>query len=196
MQLSRKGALFVIRREALVTVAYPDGEPWEDGPEAGQPRMSIYCGHQSRAVKPGDHGTIADAFATFEEDIEPRVDHLNKIIKVDVTQQIFDALFSLTYQSGNRYTMFDPRFKGPFVVETLNRAGSVVASALLPACDENKAGVKLGGLHKRRLLEQKIWRDGDYGDLSTIPVWTSAPHGRPADDVYVVTGGEFADLPR
>jgi lysozyme len=166
VQTSRNGKLFIARREGLVLVAYPDG-----------PHHSIGFGHNDPDLKPGDKITVKWAFNILADDLEAREKTLNKILRVPVTQAQFDALMSLMYQSGNRY-IHD-------VVKLINAGDFVAAANLLPECDRNLAGEKLGGLRKRRDLEQKLFQTGDYGELNPIPFWEGNPRTTPRGEYHV-----------
>lgn len=161
MRISRNGLLFIARREALVLSAYPDG-----------PHMSVGFGHNSALLKPGDTITVKQAFDQLKLDMAEREADIAKALApgVSLTQQQFDALMSLHYQSGFRYL--------PAIMHFINQGHVDLAMHLWPECDHNKAGEKLEGLHKRRLLELAVFTAGDYGELSPIPFWRGDPRDK------------------
>lgn len=173
MELSTNGLRFIARREALVLVSYEDG-----------PHRSIGFGHNDPKLKPGDEITAKEAFALLKEDVKPRAVRVTKLLKADLPQHAFDALVSLHYQSGNRYL--------PSIVALINNGRRYEAAMQLPNCDRNLAGVQVVGLHRRRLLEQKLFLTGDYGDdLDAIPFWRGNPH-KTKPETYHVKPEDFA----
>ena len=170
--MSRNGILFIARREALVLVAYQDG-----------PHKSIGFGHNNPKLKDGDRIDAKQAFALLREDVKAREKRVSDLLKVPVTQNQFDAIMSLHYQSGNRYM--------PAVVALVNAKELKVAAELFPLCDRNLAGEEIDGLRKRRELEVKVFVDGNYGDdLLDIPFWEGNPRSTPRK-VYHVQPGDL-----
>lgn len=166
---SREGYIFTTCREALVTVAYPDG-----------PNHSIGVGSNDPALKPGDTITVKEAFERLKRDIAAREDIVNRALKVEVSQQQFDALLDLYYQNGNKLDIHGRR--GFDAIMALMNVGQFAeAAAYLPNICLNSKGVKIDGLRKRRLMEQAIFLRGDYGDLSTIPLYRGDPHVVPQE---------------
>lgn len=169
--ISRNGVLFIANREALVLSAYQDG-----------PHPSIGFGSNSPALRVGDTITVRDAFRLLRKDIAKREPGLNSRVRVPLSQQQWDALFSLHYQSGNRYMPLDPRPKGddrPDILRLINAGQMGDAAAAWPDCDANLAGEQKAGLRKRRVLEQAVFLRGDYGQLDPLPFWPGAPVGKP-----------------
>ncbi len=166
--MSRNGILFIARREALVLVAYQDG-----------PHKSIGFGHNNPALVDGDTITAKAAFELLKQDVAAREERVSSLLKQPVTQHQFDAIMSLHYQSGNRYM--------PAMVALVNAKEFAVAASFFPLCNRNLAGDELEGLRKRRLLEQKVFLDADYGgdDLFNIPMWHGNPKETPRE-TYVV----------
>lgn len=168
--MSRNGLLFIARREALVLVAYQDG-----------PHKSIGFGHNNPKLNDGDRITAKEAFALLKQDVASREKRVSDLLKVPVTQNQFDALMSLHYQSGNRYM--------PAVVALVNAKEIKVAAELFPLCDRNLAGDEIEGLKKRRELEVKVFVDSDYGnDLLDIPFWEGNPRSTPRKTYKVQPG--------
>lgn len=173
MDLSTNGLRFIARREALVLVAYQDG-----------PHKSIGFGSNDPSLKEGDRITAAEAFARLKQDVAPRARRVSNLLRKPVEQHQFDALVSLHYQSGNRYL--------PRIINLINEGNLHDAAMTFPSCDQNMAGERLPGLHKRRLLEQKLFMTGDYGiDLDEIPYWKGDPR-KTKPETYHVQPGDFA----
>jgi GH24 family phage-related lysozyme (muramidase) len=165
--VSRNGVLFIANREALVLTAYQDG-----------PHCSIGFGSNSPALKLGDKITVKHAFDLLKADIAKREAGLNKRVHISLTQAQWDALFSLHYQSGNRYMPVEPRETGdnrPDILRLINAEKLDEAADSWPDCDQNLAGEHISGLRKRRLLEQGVFAHGEYGALDLIPYWPDNP---------------------
>jgi hypothetical protein len=137
--------------------------------------------------------TVKKAFQLFAEDLIPREQRINALLKRDVGQHMFDMLLSLHYQSGNRYM--------PAVVHLVNYGEMKVLEAMYPHCaysapsDKDKDGVLepgewRDGLHERRKDEWLIGTQGDYGDL-TVPLklWRGPPEGKP--EMYTLQPGDI-----
>lgn len=172
MDLSQLGLRFIARREGLALVSYTDGR-----------YFSIGFGHNDPKLKPGDTITVKEAFALLKEDVKPRAAEVTRMLKVPVNQHQFDALVSFYYQSGRKFV--------PDIISTLINVGDINhAAQLFPNCDTNSAGKHIPGLRRRRLLEQKIFLSGEYGELSPIPMWRGDPAKVKAEQ-YHVKDGDF-----
>lgn len=172
MQTSRQGILFIACREAIVEVPYQDGK-----------YLSLGCGHNGPDVKPGDRCTPQQALAQLKADLVVRERDVNRVLRVMLWQPTFDALVSLHYNRGNR--------DFPEMMALVNAGNMAGASAMFPTLDTNLAGQHLAGLRTRRLAEQKMFDNGDYGLLATIPWWKGDPHTTPRFE-YVVQPGDLA----
>ncbi len=173
---SRNGIIFLACREALVTVAYQDGA-----------HCSIGFGSNDPSLRPGDPISVRDAFARLKRDIAARETILNRALKVEVSQQQFDALLDFYYQNGNKP---DGRGRPGFahMMGLVNAGKFEDAAAYFPECDRNSAGEQSAGLHKRRVLEQAIFLRGDYGDLSIIPFWRGNPRTTAREQYHLQAG--------
>ena len=145
----------IVCREALVTVAYRDG-----GTDAN-PRYSIGCGSQTGSPKPGDKITIIEAFQLLRRDLDERDAQLNRLVKVELSQQEWDALASLHYQAGFRASR-------P-IAALFNRDRTLVPDAFM-AWSFNSAG-----LLARRKREVAIIEKNDYGDTSKYKLYSGDP---------------------
>jgi lysozyme len=158
---SRDGLLFIARREGLVLVAYQDG-----------PHMSIGFGSNDPLLTLQDTITPAEAFIRLKRDIAPREQYVASLLRMPIKQHQFDAMVSLHYQSGTRFV--------PAVAALVKANQFDVAAKTFPLFDFG-----IPGIHKRRLLEQNMFQFGDYGDLSTIPMWRGDPRKTP-QETYTV----------
>lgn len=156
-------AKFVACREALVTVAYPDGT-FADG----SPRLSYAFGS---LAKDGDKITIEQAFPLLQADLKERAAILNRKLTVLLPQEQFDAFLSLYYQSGNK--ALHP------VGDLFNASEWELAIAKFRDFDKNSKGVFSKGLLRRRLKEIGLAEGGNYGDISRFPFFDGDPHKVP-----------------
>lgn len=165
--VSRNGVLFIANREALVLSAYSDGK-----------HASVGFGSNSPALRIGDTITVRDAFELLKRDIAEREKILGRMLKVDLSQQQRDSLCSFYYQNGQK-----PDGQGQrgfdHMASLINAGKFDEAAAYFPECDRNSAGEQKVGLRNRRLMEQKVFREGDYGQLDPIKFWPGAPKGDP-----------------
>lgn len=173
MQTSRNGKLFRCCREAMVLVAYQDGK-----------HFSIGFGSNNPHLREGDTITPAEAFMLLNRDTAVRDQDLNRALKASVSQVQFDAIGSFYYQNGNKPDgQGRPGFKT--LVALVNSGDMAAAAAYFLECDRDSAGVQHQGLHDRRLLEQKLFLTGDYGDISKFPLYTGNPRTTPRKTYYV-----------
>lgn len=159
------GAKFVVRREAIVLVAYHDGKH-----EDGSLKYSIGAGSQTPTVKPGDRITLEEGFARLRADIATRELILNRLLKVRISDHAFDALFSLFYQAGTAAA------RG--VADVFNSRGEVWAAAEFIRYNHGADKVPSEGHTIRRIREMSLVVDGNYGDLSEVLVIDGDPRNR------------------
>lgn len=160
MKTSREGIQFIAGREALVLVAYEDGEHPD-----GKPRYSIGFGDNS--AKAGDKIAPEEAWKNLVANVRLREKVVNGTLTKPVTQHQFDAVMSAYYQGGTRNLL-------PLAA-AVNAGQANQIPDILPALDTNRKGEHKPGLRLRREAEAKIARDGDYGALSPIPMWKGNP---------------------
>jgi GH24 family phage-related lysozyme (muramidase) len=98
--------------------------------------------------------------------------YVASLLRMPIKQHQFDAMVSLHYQSGTRFV--------PAVAALVKANQFDVAAKTFPLFDFG-----IPGIHKRRLLEQNMFQFGDYGDLSTIPMWRGDPRKTP-QETYTV----------
>lgn len=114
---------------------------------------TIGYGH-TKGVKKGDVITQDQANQLLIEDLADAENAVNRLVKVEINQDMFDALSSFTFNLG---------------------AGSLKSSTLLKLLNQGKyseaaeqfmrwvfaGGQKLDGLVRRRKAEQKLFRSGN-----------------------------------
>jgi lysozyme len=157
VRLSDNGKRVLAQVEACVLTPYPDGK-----------YHSIGFGHNGPEVAAMGPITVPFAFEMLEEDLKPREKRVEDLVKVPMTQEQFDALVLLHYQSGNRYL--------PAVAALINAGEIEVLEKLwtLMAYDADNKHSK--GLEIRRAREKEIFFRGDYGPLGApIKVWKGNP---------------------
>lgn len=62
--------------------------------------LTIGYGHKGKDVKPGQTITREQAKELFKKDLKSREDTVNRLVKVPITQNMFDALVSFVYNAG------------------------------------------------------------------------------------------------
>ena len=106
-------------------------------------------GH-TKGVSMGDTCTQAQADAWFLEDVAWAEDCVNEAVKVELTQQQFDACVSLCFNIGCR------GFKTSTLVRKLNE-GDVAGASLQFLRWDKQRGKVLAGLTRRRMAEAKLF---------------------------------------
>lgn len=153
--ISYDGLCVIAREEACVTVAYPDG-----------PHFAIGFGHNGPDVKKEDKVTVEQAWELLKKDVKLRVDYLNRLLKVPLSQTEFDALVILCY---NKWAGAGD------VVDRLNQGNRDNAIAYWLSLRYRLDGTYSAGLERRRQREVALFEHGDYGDLSGMKVFNSTP---------------------
>jgi lysozyme len=110
---------------------------------------------RGKAVKLGMQITTEEAELFLEEDLKSFEDTVNQNVKIELSQNQFDALVCFVYNIGAA------NFKKSTLLKKIN------ANKLIEASEEflkwNKAGGKtLAGLTRRRKAEQKLFLKEDY----------------------------------
>ncbi len=167
MICSLSGKKFIARREACVLVPYEDGKD-KDG---NITRWSIGFGCKA-AVDIGPI-TIADAWALLDDKLEEFDGYVNRHLgAATVTQQMFDALVSLYFNTG-------PNGKRALI--DLIKFGDIEGAANMILTFNRVGDVPSVGHTKRRNQERAVFLRGQYGDLSEILVWEVDPRAHPKD---------------
>jgi lysozyme len=147
MQLSYAGGRFLEEREGFKAFAYRDtngtwtigfgttvvdGKPVEQGMTCSRPQASAWMDRDTALVQTA----------------------INKVVRVPITQNQFDALVSFVYNIGIG------AFLGSTMLKMINAAAMIDAAAQFKRWDKETIGGKLvanKGLHARRLLEQSLF---------------------------------------
>ena len=94
-KLSAKGKEFLIKEEGLRTEAYKDSKG----------KWTIGVGHtgqvDGKPVGPGMKITEAKARQLFDQDVQKFENYVNSVVKVPVTQNMFDAMVSYAFNVGS-----------------------------------------------------------------------------------------------
>jgi lysozyme len=146
MKTSQSGLDFIAEHEGLELTAYPDpgsgGEPW-----------TIGVGHTG-GVKPGDTCTKHEALQWLAEDVETAEKAVNRLVKVDLTQDMFNSLVSFVFNCGAG------NFEKSTLLKLLNAGDYDGAKGQFPRWNK-AAGREMAGLTKRRHAEAALF-DGEY----------------------------------
>ena len=157
--VSDKGLLFIAREEGVVLNAYKDSVGvW-----------TIGVGHTKGAGDPvpkaGMEITFDEAIELFRKDIEKYERDVYRALREDAPQNVFDAAVSFHYNTGG-----------------IHRASWVRAyNAGASASEVRKRFMywrKPKEIIPRRKREANLLINGDYGDLSKIPVYRATHSGR------------------
>lgn len=155
LSISQKGINLIKKAEGFEPRAYVD-------PGSGNQPITIGYGTTRINGKPISLGTTiteAQAEAYFKKDLVSYENDVKRYVRVDVTQEEFDALVSFTYNLG----------AGNLQDSTLRK--KINQKDYLGAADEflawNKAGGKvLPGLVKRRSQEKQLFLTNNPGNLT------------------------------
>ena len=98
----------------------------------------------------------------IRDTIVPREKKLTTLIKVPVTQSMFDALFSFMYNTGE----YAKSFKA--IMEKVNKADYEGAKAGIASGPQSAAGKKLPGLVKRRAAEATLFEKEGMSPTSNL----------------------------
>lgn len=124
-KLSEKGKQFIANEEGLKTKAYKDSKG----------RWTIGVGHtgmvDGKPVGPGMTITKEKAMELFEKDVAKFENHVNSKVKVPVTQNMFDAMVSYSFNVGSL---------GPKFIKKINSLDYLGAMAELDTVDKELVG--------------------------------------------------------
>lgn len=145
MSLSPKGIAFIELWEGLKLKAYRDSK--------GLPTIGIGTTRypDGTKVKMGDTCTKAQAYEWFKFDVARFEAFVNRVIKVPLNQNQFDALISLVYNIG------ETNFTEGSVDDKLN-SKQFDAALKTWALYVNSGGKKIDGLVNRRNAEIKLFK--------------------------------------
>ncbi len=170
MELSDKGLEFIAAFEGYHT-AQPDGSC-----RAYQCQAGVWtCGYgATEGVNKWTHWTKGEALEMFGREMVKHVAAVNKAVKVDVSQDQFDALVSFSYNCGTGAV--------GKVAAVLNAEGAKAAAAkLMEYCkftDPKTKRLEVSrGLLRRRSAEARLIEPDDT-PLGTMPQKVEAPPAR------------------
>lgn len=152
-QISPAGLHFIQNYEGCRLTAYK--------PVAAERYWTIGWGHYGSNVKQGQTITQAQADQLFANDMKSYVSNVNKLLKVEVNQNQFDALVSFAYNCGvgnlQRSTM----------LKYINAGNFKAAADEFPKWCHGASGAILPGLVTRRNKEREVFlTGGDEMNLS------------------------------
>ena len=133
-KLSEKGKHFIANEEGLKTTAYKDSKG----------KLTIGIGHtglvDGKPIYEGMTITKEKAMQLFEQDVVKFENYVNSVVKVPVTQNMFDAMVSYSFNVGSL---------GPKFLQKLNSGDYKGAMAELTTINKELVG--------RRSREQKLF---------------------------------------
>lgn len=145
MRLSEAGIKFIQTWEGLELKAYRDSK--------GLPTIGIGTTRypDGTKVKMGDSCTEAQAYEWFRFDVARFEAFINRVIKIPLNQNQFDALISLVYNIG------ETNFTEGTVDDKLN-ANQIEAALQTWLKYVYSGGRKIDGLANRRIAEVKLFK--------------------------------------
>ena len=176
MKTSTRGLLALMNSEGVVLPSYKDSaRVWTVGVghtrAAGPPKPG-----------PGVSVTLKQAVALFRKDIKKYEAGVNRAVKVKIKQHEFDALVSFHYNTGGV-----ARAKLTRKLNAGDRKGAAASFM---------GWVRPASLIGRRKKEQHLFATGDYGNISTVQVYTAVTaSGRPASAKNMSTAGILGERP-
>jgi lysozyme len=161
VKLSDKGKRVLAQVEACVLVPYKDGA-----------HNSIFFGHNGPDADTLRPRTVKKAFEVLEQDLKSREQRVDNLVKVPLTQEQFDALVLLHYQSGNRYL--------PKAAAMINSGDTAGLKKAWTTWAHSAGGTWMKGLETRRKREKEIFFNSDYGPVEApIKLWRGNPRQTP-----------------
>lgn len=180
-KISDKGLSLIKEFESFVPFWYDDRKPvrgvkygyreWNGGPVKGE--LTIGYGHTKDAKHPlkpevGKKITEAEAIEILDVDLDECEEDVNRLVKVPLSQEQFDALVSFVFNCGTG------AFKGSTLLKVLNRKQyNKVPTELSKWVNDN--GEELAGLVRRRRAEADLWKSGKEPTEDLEPRATVVP---------------------
>lgn len=148
MKLTKAGLELIKNFESCKLKAYPD-------PGTGASPFTIGYGHTGPEVVPNLKWTQEEADQTLEDDLAAVGAHIQRLVRIALTDNEFSALVSLAYNIGVG------ALAKSTLLKTVNQ-GLSSDSEIEAVCNEflkwNKAGGKvMAGLTKRRMAEAALF---------------------------------------
>lgn len=172
MKLGPKGKKLIKSWEELVLFAYDDAfyppKPYKGGKVKGT--LTIGYGHTAAAGDPtpveGMKISKVEAERIFDRDIQKFVNNVNSLVKVELTQEQFDALVSFDYNTGCLATST--------LLKRVN-AGKFdqVPTEFMKWVNDN--GAVSPGLINRRRAEVALWRQLRTDDVASANTPVDVP---------------------
>lgn len=128
--------------------------------------LTIGYGHKGKDVKPGQKITRQQATELFKRDLKPREDAVNRLVKVPITQNMFDALVSFVYNCG------EGNFRNSDTLRLLNKKDYKGAAERMKTEYINKGTKFEKGLRARREKESAMFATdiGADGKLKQLAI--------------------------
>jgi lysozyme len=142
-RVSQRGLDLIKKYEGFSAHAYK--------PVPGEKFWTVGYGHYGPDVHPTTHVTLSHATRLLRADVRDAERAVDRLVKVPINQNRFDALVSLCYNIGSG------AFAGSTVLRELNRR-HYVRAALGFGMWVRGANGRLPGLVKRRAAEARLFR--------------------------------------
>lgn len=149
MNISPTGLQFIKNYEGCRLTAYK--------PVLTEQYWTIGWGHYGADVIKGSTITQFQADSIFYNDIQKYVTGVNNLLKIDVSQNQFDALVSFAYNCGIG------GLQNSYLLQYVNRGKFQAAADEFPKFCHGAGGVVLQGLLTRRNKEREIFLTPDAG---------------------------------
>lgn len=164
LEASEYGLAFTAQREAFVLTAYVDSP--------GRP-LAIGAGDNDKNLKPGDTITLDEAVRRFVKRAEDFEADLNRVFgAAPLTQEMFDALFSLTYNIGGTQLRKQTELISAVIAYALTPHDRLLRDMAAYHLINAKFSNVTGPFNlSRRCREALIFVSRDYGDLTQIKCW-------------------------
>ena len=154
MKISQKGINLIKKYEGLRLEAYK--------PVSTEKYWTIGYGHYGSDVTKGMKITEAKADELLRKDLEKFENYVNKYVKVQLTQEMFDSLVSFSFNVGGG------NLQSSTLLKKLN-VGNYMGAAEEFAKWTKAGGKTLQGLVRRRADEKVLYLSGGIPNGTTLP---------------------------
>jgi GH24 family phage-related lysozyme (muramidase) len=184
-KLSPAGLRLIQNYEGCRLVAYK--------PVEAEQYWTIGWGHYGPDVKMGQRITQEQADAMLVNDLNSYVDGVNKLVKVDINQNQFDALVSFAYNCGVG------GLQKSTLLTLVNQKNFVAAANEFPKWCHGAGGVVLQGLLNRRNKERELFltpvvKEVPEVDKITVKYSTDGSHWLSAQVGFVHEGTSYVPV--
>lgn len=187
MKTSLKGRLEIAEHEGVVPAPYRDSVGvWTYGVGHTAAAGGLDPQEMNGAMPDDIEAAVDRALRLFADDLKSYERRVNDAIKVPLEQHQFDALVSWDFNTGGA-TWKHPRTGGPCQLIRQINAGDVSGDGFM-------GWLKPPEIRKRRELEQRLFRTGNYdhnGDQ--IPIWKTNGRGGLVGVYRTMSGAEVAE---